>query len=194
MGEEEARWERLIHGLRHGDNAVVREFCARYGDMLRRLADRHMTPGLQRRVDPDDVVQSVCRTFLRRVQLGQFTLSDSESLWQLLCAITLTKVRMQARHHTSQKRSLSREEAVGDDAAVPEPPAPGPAPDEAAEFADAYQKVLASLDAEERQVVELKLQDCTNEEVAQRLGSSERTVRRIVKRIQAAFVRTFEAS
>ena len=37
----------------------------------------------------------------------------------------------------------------------------------------------------ERQIVELKLQDYTNTEVAEQVGCSERTVRRILKRIQA---------
>jgi RNA polymerase sigma-70 factor (ECF subfamily) len=196
MAEEEDRWQRLIDGLRKGDPQVASEVCRQYEAPLRKLADRHMTPGLQRRIDPEDVVQSVCRTFLRRASVGQFRLADSEGLWQLLCAITLTKVREQARFHLRQKRGLDQEIPAGalssGDTAEPFGAAPGPSPDEAAAFADQYQQVLASLDEEDRQVVELKLQDHTNEEVAERLGISERTVRRIVKRAQARFLRAFE--
>ena len=44
---------------------------------------------------------------------------------------------------------------------------PHPNPAEAAEFADFFQQALAGLADEERQVVDLKLQELTNEEVAE---------------------------
>lgn len=195
MAEEEEHWDRLIHGLRAGDQHVVRDFCSQYGALLHRLADKHLPHGLRRRVGPEDVVQSACRTFLRRAQGGEFQLGDSEDLWRLLCAITLTKVREQARFHLRKKRGLDQEVAPTDSAAsFMQPVAPGPSPLEAAAFADQFQQLLASLDEEERQVVDLKLQECTNDEVAERLGCSERTVRRILKRVQSQLARAFEVS
>jgi RNA polymerase sigma factor (sigma-70 family) len=106
-----------------------------------------------------------------------------------MCAITLTKLREQTRFHLRQKRGLKREEEVSPpaDASGPGFDAAGrdPDPAEAAEFADHLQQLIASLDPEEQAVVNLKLQDCTNEQVAEQLGISERTVRRILKRVQA---------
>jgi RNA polymerase sigma-70 factor (ECF subfamily) len=194
---DEERWTRLIQGLRAGDGKVAAEFCAQYGGLLQRLAEKNMPPGLRRRVGPEDVVQSVCRTFLRRAQGGEFQLGDSESLWRLLCAITLTKVREQARFHLRQKRGLNQETdlnaASGQDSGVRfQPVAGGPTPAEAAEFADQFAQLLKSLDDEERQLVDLKLQDCTNDEAAARMGRSERTVRRILKRVQTRLVQAFE--
>lgn len=186
---DDDRSQRFIRGLRNGDASAVREFCDRYGDALERIADRRLTGNLRRRIGPEDVVQSACCTFLRRVRAGEFHLPDSASLWQLLCAITLTKVREQARFHLREKRGMSREEDVtapadasgmGFDAADPRP-----GPTEAVEFADHLQRLIESLDPEEQDVVNLKLQDCTNEQVAEQLGISERTVRRIVKRLQS---------
>ena len=195
--DEHDRWERLIRGLRGGDDRVMREFCEQYGDMLHRLAEKHLSTRVRRRVGPEDVAQSVCRTFLRRARGGEFQLADSEGLWRLLCAITLTKVREHTRFHLSQKRSLEREmpqpPAIDEDAAVGfDTVDPHPSPAEVAEFADFFQQALAGFDDEERLVVDLKLQECTNAEVADRLGSSERTVRRILKRIQARMARTVE--
>lgn len=199
MSLEEERWQRLIKGLRDGNRQVVNDFCLQYGDPLNRLADKHLPAGLRRRIGPEDVVQSACRTFLRRAQVGEFQLADSDDLWRLLCAITLTKVREQARFHLRQRRGLDRE--VDPTPASPDtsgsiwhPAAPGPTPGEAAEFADQFQQLIAGLDEEERQVVDLKLQECTNEEVASRLGISERTVRRIVKRLQSRLAQTFEGA
>lgn len=197
--DEEERWQRLIQGLRAGDNDVIREFCDQYGALLHRVAEKRLPAGLRRRVGPEDVVQSACRTFLRRAQGGEFHLSDSEGLWRLLCAITLTKVREQARFHLRRKRGLNQEVdpiPAGSQASpsVWHPADRGPTPQESAEFTDQLSQLLGSMDEEERQVVDLKLQDCTNEEVAERLGCSERTVRRLLKRVQSQLAKAFEVA
>src|SRR5438874_542399 len=199
MPEGEDRWQRLIQGLRSGDRLIVQEFCEQYGALLQRLAERHLSEGLRRRVGAEDVVQSAYRTFLRRAQAGEFQLDDSEGLWRLLCAITLAKVRELARFHRRQKRGFDQEVPVGRHASgtseLPfDPVDPRPSPAEAAEFADQFEQVMASLDEEERRFVDLKLQQCTNLEVAARLGCSERTVRRILKRVQSRLERAFDVS
>jgi RNA polymerase sigma-70 factor, ECF subfamily len=199
MAVEDEQWHRLIQGLRDGDPHIVQEFCEQYGDRLQRLAEKHLPAGLRRRLGPEDVVQSACRTFLRRAQGGKFQLGDADNLWGLLCAITLTKVREQARFHLRQKRGLNREEPLHADPQASsvagfQPVDPGPAPDETAEFADQLQHLLASLDEEERQVVDLRLQECTTAEMAERLGCSERTVRRILKRVQTRLAHILDVS
>jgi RNA polymerase sigma factor (sigma-70 family) len=186
-------WDRLIVGLRDGDGEAARQFCAQYGDALQRLADRHLPAGLRRRVGPEDVAQSACRTFLRRAGGGEFQLPDSEALWRLLCAITLTKVREQTRFHLRKKRGLDLETAPDPDASgagLLEAADPRPSPEAAVEFADQFEQLLAGLDEEARQVVDLKLQELTNEQIAEKLGCSERTVRRVIKRVQADLVRS----
>ena len=67
----------------------------------------------------------------------------------------------------------------------------GPAPEEAVEFADQFEHPLSGPDAEERDVLRLKLDGLTNEQAAAELGSSERTVRRLVKRLQGRLSREF---
>jgi RNA polymerase sigma factor (sigma-70 family) len=196
MSPEQDRWQQLIQGLRQGDRAATHAFWDQYGALLQQVAEKHLTGGLRRRVGPEDVVQSACRTFLRRAQGGEFQLEDSEGLWRLLCAITLTKIREQARFHLRQKRGLDQEIALqaGPDASADFPlAAPGPTPAEATEFADQFEQLLAGMDDEERAIVDLKLQDCRHEEVADKLGCSERTVRRVLKRVQARLARAFEA-
>jgi RNA polymerase sigma factor (sigma-70 family) len=197
MSQEEDVWQRRLQGLRDGDPEVVRLFWEQYGQMLHRLADKNLGGGLRRRVGPEDVVQSVCRTFFRRARGGEFRFGDSDDLWRLLCAITLNKVRELERFHRRHKRGLDQEVqaawAEGDSAPGESPPAAaGSSPDEVAAFADQFEQLIASLDDEERQVVDLKLQDCTNDEVADSLGCSERTVRRVLKRVQTRLARVFE--
>lgn len=195
MNPDDDELTRMIEGLRTGDSQVLLEFWKRYEGPLERIAERNLAAGMRRRFGADDVVQSVCRTFFRRMQGGEFQFGDAESLWRLLCAITLTKLREKARYHQRAKRGLQNElpPVESDRADVFAPESPGPRPDEAAEFTDLMETVLAALDEEERQVLELKLQDCTHEEVAERLGCSERTVRRVLKRVQTRLEQTLAA-
>ena len=186
MDLPEERWNRQIDGLRRGDELIVGEFWDQYGPLLLKVAENNLAENLRRRVGPEDVVQSACRTFLRRAKGGQFQLEGTEGLWRLLCAITLTKIREQARYHRRHKRSMDQETNVdAADVSGGGLTASGPTPQEAAEFAEQYQKLLADLDPEEREMLELKLQDMTQEEIAARLGCTDRTVRRILKRLQS---------
>lgn len=187
MSPTVADLDRWILGLRQGEQKCLTEFWQHYGPLLERLADRNLAPGLRPRLGPDDVVQSVCRTFFRRAQEGQFALDDQDNLWRLLVAITLTKIREKTRYHLRDKRGLQHERpmAASEDSAGPALPAAAPTPAEMAEFTDLLEGALAGLGEEERQVVQLKLQDFTHDEVAEKLGCSERTVRRILKKVQA---------
>jgi RNA polymerase sigma factor (sigma-70 family) len=128
-----------------------------------------------------------------RARAGQFELADRDSLWRLLCAITLTKIRQQARFHGRQKRTAQRERLLGDTGLQGwDAPGAEPTPDEAAEFADQLQQLLTGMEDEERRVVMLRLEDRTCEEVAEQLNCSERTVRRILKRVQHRWQRLLE--
>lgn len=179
-------WERLIAGLMSGDEVILREFHRRYGPMLHGIAESRLAPGMRRRFDADDVVQSVFRTFFRRARIGYFRFEDNQRLWNLMCAITLTKLREKVRFHSRHSRSVSREQPVesSDDSSGSGLPSPHSSPDDSVAFRDAFETLLGSLDETEQQLVDLKLQDLTNDEVAETLGVSEKTVRRRLKRLQ----------
>src|SRR5262245_12423169 len=113
MLDGELDWQQLVQGLRDGNGQVIRWFCDAYGPMLQKVAGKRLPREVRRRVGPEDVVQSACRTFFRRFKGGQFEVADSEKLWHLLCAITLTKVREKARYHHRKKRALGKEVAMG---------------------------------------------------------------------------------
>jgi RNA polymerase sigma factor (sigma-70 family) len=55
------------------------------------------------------------------------------------------------------------------------------------EFADTFEHLISQLDPEERVVVDMKLQQKSNAEIADQLGSSERTVRRLLARMMTKF-------
>jgi len=195
--ETDEDFQRLIAGLRAGDPVVLEEFCRRYGDPVERLAGRHIASGLRPRIGADDVALSVCRTFMRRMHGGEFSLDDSESLWRLLCAITLTKVRLKARHHLRQKRGVHREarapsETSEHSTGASEPVSPATSPVDAVAFTEQFERLLSELTDEERRLVDLKLQQQTNVQIAAAMGCAERTVRRLLARLQQRFEEALE--
>ena len=165
--------------------------------MLQSVAQNQLSSRVQRRVGPDDVVQSACRTFFRRVSSGQFELPDADALWRLMCAITLTKARRAARDQLRKKRNVDAEQYLDsppaeDDGARYELEGSQQTPFESVEFSDQMDKLLANLSPKECQVLDLKLQSFTNDEIATEMKCSERTVRRIITQIRERWTELFD--
>lgn len=194
---DDQNWDQMIAGLRCGDDEACADFWHQYGPLLESVAERQLSAKVQRRVGSDDVVQSACRTFFRRVSAGQFELPDAEALWRLICSITLTKARRAARDHSRQKRGMDREQHI--DAAADDSTAPSAhlesgsaTPLDAAEVADQMQALLSGLSEQECVILDLKLQQFTNDEIAEQVGCSERSVRRVIKRLQERWLQLEE--
>jgi len=194
----DSEWMHTIRGLQAGEPAVLHSFYAKLGPMLHAIAARRVAPHLQSRFDAEDVVQSTFRTFFRRAQGGQFLFEDNQRLWNLLCAITLTKLKEKVRFHQRQSRAAGREQRHSD-AQNPagtraELIAAAMSPETALDFADEFEHLLGTLTEPERRLVELKLQDRTNDEAAETLGVSERTIRRMLATLQTKFEQQLTAN
>jgi DNA-directed RNA polymerase specialized sigma24 family protein len=181
----------LLARWRDGDQQAAAELFGRYAERLIGLAQRRLSDKLAARVDPEDVVQSVYGSFFAGAKNGRFVLQRSGDLWPLLVAITLHKVRRQARHHTAQKRSINREEPHGSQdhwLGMPaELLAQEPSPDEAVALTEMLEAILRSLKPVHRRMVELRLQGHTIPEIAvdtQRcLATVEEVLRQVKERL-----------
>ena len=171
-----------LDDLADGKQSAVEQFWARYGESLQRVAERQIASWLRRRVDPEDVVQSACRTFFRRASEGNFTFETKDDVWKLLLTITLNKVRMQARFHSRNRRSVSKEQALPDEPNLQ--PAEWDHAIEQVELKDMLQVAFSDKDDERQNVLEMWLEGRTQKEIAETIGCSERTVRRIQDRIR----------
>jgi RNA polymerase sigma factor (sigma-70 family) len=197
MAGEDDSLARLVEGLRRGDEKTWEDFRRLHGPELLRLVEGNIADALHPRIAAEDVVQSVLRTFLRRLQDMQFHFDTRTDLGRLLCTIALRKTAREWRRFARDKKSLQqKQETAGTllarGEAGLEPVAASPFPAEAAALADELRQLLAGLDDEERQIVDLKLQGCTNTEIARRLHTSERTVYRRHERIRARLERLLE--
>jgi RNA polymerase sigma factor (sigma-70 family) len=188
---------RLVQDLRSEDSGICNRAAQliweRYFHDLLELARNNLSRKIRRRVDEEDVLQSMYKSFCLRQQRGEFDLAGRDALWKLLMTITLNKARNVARDQGREIRNPDREQAIpGDDEresqrwALEQMEAAGPSPAEAAVLNEALELRLDALtDPELRQIALWKLEGYTNREIAVKLGCVERTVERKVGLIKA---------
>jgi RNA polymerase sigma-70 factor (ECF subfamily) len=70
--------------LRAGVPEAAQRLFSEYALRLAHVAEQHLSSKSAGRLDRDDVVQSVFRTFFRRSARGEFRFDGSEQLWSLL--------------------------------------------------------------------------------------------------------------
>lgn len=176
----------LLRLFQAGDQNAARELFERYVERLLALARRRISQRLASRVDPEDVVQSVFRTFFDRAKAGQFTIEDPHDVCKLLARITVHKTLRQVAYHKAAKRDPSLETTQspeGQDRLM-ELLDREPTPDDANAFMDQLEHFLGQLRPQDREILELRMQGYNNLEIAEKLGVSDRKIRRLMERVR----------
>jgi RNA polymerase sigma-70 factor, ECF subfamily len=179
----------LAARLRAGDQGAASEVFRRFAGRLIALARTELDAQLRRKVDPEDVVQSVYRSFFTRYSAGQFDLATWDSLWSLLAVITVRKCLSRTQYYLAKCRSVAGEAEVArrdEDAAseLSEAIDREPTPLEAAVLAETIEEMMRGLASDDRSIIELSLQGYTAREISAQLGRAERTVRRVREHIK----------
>jgi len=95
-----------------------------------RLAATRLPRVLAAKVDPEDVVQLVFRSFFARYADARFTLEGWDNLWTVLTVLTVRKCGHRLRHFRADRRDVQCESPPvadpgtsekGWEAAAPEP-------------------------------------------------------------------------
>jgi RNA polymerase sigma-70 factor (ECF subfamily) len=177
----------LFELLRAGDQQAARDVVDAYTNRLLALARARISQRMARRIDPEDILQSVFRTFFGRVKAGRFTIEGQDDLAKLLVGITVRKTLRQVAFHRAAKRDPDLEKSVEDSASssLPELPGVEPSPEATVTFLDLLEHFLSKLRPRDRQIIEMRFQGYSNDEIAQSLGTSDRQVRRAVEHIRA---------
>jgi RNA polymerase sigma-70 factor (ECF subfamily) len=164
----------LLVRLQAGEDDAATALYTRYAHRLMELANRSRGDDLSARVDAEDIVQSVFRTFFRRVSDGHYLIPEGEELWKLLLVIALNKVRMIAEHHRAAKRDVTRTRSM-DNHDVGNPT------DASEVLRMTIHDVLDSLPEPHQQVVNARIDGYEIGEIAQRVSLSRRSVERILQ-------------
>src|SRR5438067_1862730 len=181
-----------INQLKAGDSEAARRLWDGYFRRLVGLARGKLEGSPRRAADEEDVALSAFGSLCRGAEGGRFPhLLDRDSLWQLLVAITAHKALDLRRREQRKKRGGGRvlDEAAladSDEVALEQVLGHEPTPEFAAQLAEAFDRLLASLDDPTLRAVALaKLDGFGNEEIAARLGCAPRTVERKLQVIRS---------
>lgn len=176
-----------IDELRNTDQAAAQKLWEHYVRRLCDLARKKLRPETRRVYDEEDAAHSAFRSFCTGLAAGRFPdLHDREGLWQLLFVITARKVAHRHRHDQQDRRDVRRNVAARHSTTenfapegVENLPSNEPTPEFAAEFVETCETLYHCLeDPALQQVVALRLESYTDDEIAERLSCSRRTVQR----------------
>src|SRR5437773_9052221 len=154
---EEAESKVLVSRWRKGDQEAAKLLFDRYASRLVALARRQISQRLASRLDPEDVVQSVFRSFFGRVKAGKFRIEEQDDLGKLLVRITVNKTLRKVEYHRAAKSDPSQEVTQGDHASddLLQVLDRDPTPEAVVAFVDQLDHFLNQLRPEERQILEL---------------------------------------
>lgn len=168
----------LLAKYRRGDGDAATALYLRYAQRLRHLASAKTSSSLKKKLDPEDVVQSVFRTFFRRAAAGQYAIPEGEELWQLLLVIGLNKIRSASAFHTADKRDFRRI----DNGASLDLERHAHEDSESLRLLElTIEELLGPIPAIYRQIVELRIAGHEIAEIATKCGRSKRSVERILQ-------------
>jgi RNA polymerase sigma factor (sigma-70 family) len=185
-----------IGQLNAGNPEAAQQLWERYFHRLVGLARKKLQGIPRLGQDGEDVALSAFDSFVRGAARGAFPqLTDRDNLWKLLVTITARKAYDLVRDEHRQRRGGG---AVQGESALIGPPgsedaAQGidaivgrdPTPEFAAQVAEEYQHLMATLANPELQAVaQAKLEGYTNKEIAAKLEMSLRGVERRLKLIR----------
>jgi RNA polymerase sigma-70 factor (ECF subfamily) len=196
MSTDSSSFDAMMTRLRSGDQAAAREIFHRYANRLIGLARSRLSNLMQQKVDPEDVIQSVFKSFFVRQADGRFDLENWDSLWAMLTVITLRKCGHRVEYFRAACRDVRREADVGptdaDSSAAWEAVAREPSPSEAAMLEETLEHLLQPLDERERKIAVMSLQGHTIVEIAEEVHRSERTVQRVLEHVRKRLKRLRE--
>ena len=182
MATKQSDWSSmtLLDRFRAGDPQAASGLFGRYFARLRGLVRGGLSPRVTRRVDPEDVVQSVYLSFFRGATTGRYVLSRGGDLWRLLAGIARHKLLRQVRYQKAARRSVAREVGLDqiDKARQSEQPSAQ------VRWIDDLRWINHQLSPFDQRVLELRLQECQITEIATATGRSERSVRRSLARLR----------
>jgi RNA polymerase sigma-70 factor (ECF subfamily) len=178
--------QELLELYRQGDRDAATALYDRYAHRLEALSREKCSHDLAARLDPDDIVQSVFRSFFRVARNGLYQVPAGADLWRLLLVIALNKIRAQGAFHRAAKRDVRMTCHLE---ACEQVPAHHRHDDPAEAFLEMVaDEALDALPANVREMARLRLEGYEVAEIAEKVGRSKRTVERLLQECRKQLV------
>ncbi len=185
IGETDETFRNLIRRVREGSEEAAWDLVNQYGESIRRAVRRALNEKLRSKFDSLDFVQIVWNSFFHaRGKLDRF--DHPEELAAYLTTMAKNKVGMEIRrrlmtekYNIQHEQSLDQLQAKGG----ADMPSRQAAPVDLAIAREQWDRLLQDQPQHYRQIIQLRLQGYTNQQVADALHLDERTVRRFLKKL-----------
>lgn len=172
----------LMQRVRDGCPEAAQQLFTGYGEHITRVVRKRMHRKLRSKFDSGDFVQAVWASFFA-LDLNAYQFDCPEALIGFLMNLARNKVVEEVRHrlHTL-KHDVTREQSLYDSSGYPagEVAARQPTPSEIAVAREQWDRLLQDQSADHQRILVLLRQGYTPSEVAQQLGRSIKTVRRLI--------------
>jgi RNA polymerase sigma factor (sigma-70 family) len=163
-------FDELIRRVGSGDEQAAAQLVRDFEPVVRRvLRGRLQNARARREFDSMDICQSVFAIFFVRVAAGQYNLKEPDDLIKLLLTITRNKVAEKMRRQHRLRRDSRRTVGGVEELALA---SRNPTPSSVVADKELLEQARQRLSEEERQLVELRGQGLSWEEVAAFLGGT----------------------
>ena len=167
-----------------GDDAAIQELLKIFESSIRDQARHRLPRALRKELDSMDIVQSIWTDAVKKDGLDLQRFETAKHFLGYLSGAVRNKVFEKHRERSTRKFDLAREEPIyvrkGDRDVVREMIAKDPSPSKEMQAEDRLEQMLAGRSPRERDIITLRRDGLTVDEIAVRLGIPEWTVRRVV--------------
>lgn len=179
-------FRQLLEQVREGSEEAAYQLVDQYGDSIRRAVRRVLNQKLRSKFDSLDFVQIVWGSVFRAPDFLE-RIERPEDLASYLITMARNKVGMEVRRRLqTEKYNVNRETPL-ERAASPQPAdrwREQPEPVQEAIAREKWSQLLQDQSPRCQQILRLRSEGHTCQAIAQELDVDERTVRRILKRLQ----------
>jgi RNA polymerase sigma factor (sigma-70 family) len=180
----------LIARVKLGDEAAFNQLLAQFEGEVRMMVRGRLPKMMRGQFDSMDFVQAVWQSFFADVMDGSQEFENVPHLRRFLEGMARNKVFEQHRRLTkTEKYAIKREERLyvrrGDREVERELVARQPSPSQTAQAGERLAQLIAGCSPREVEVITLRYQGLTLDEIAARTGVCERTARRIIDAARA---------
>jgi RNA polymerase sigma-70 factor (ECF subfamily) len=170
----------LLEKLSAGDLDAAQQVFRDYEPYLRKVVRRHLPEQLRPKFDSLDVVQSVWADVLRDFRVSGRRFANSNHLRNFLVLVTRHRLTDRIRHH---RKAMEREESLESTDAERMATSPEPRPSQVAQAEELWQRMLELCPPEYHEMLRLKREGLSLEEIAAQTGLHEGSVRRILRKL-----------
>lgn len=191
MNEVDLEFRSLMDRVRSGDQEAAWELLEVYGPHILRVVRKKLNVRLRSKFDSVDFVQSVWASFFRQPSCVR-RFDTPQDLVRFLIAVAQNKVTDETRKRfNTAKHDINKEEFLEDrvdafDKRIEPIDARQSRPSEIAVAREEWHRLIKDKPRHHQQVMELRFQGATYQEIADSLHIHERTARKIVNELVGA--------